>query len=139
MPGFTRNQLINGSPEAVFEFATDLSHASKWIEGLTACELITDPPMRMGSKLRETRRVGKREATTVINIIIHEGPRTSKTPPYRHSAKAAAMGVEATYHFTFASGGRDTTRVDVRCEVRSTNLLGRLFTGMATRAMRKQD
>jgi carbon monoxide dehydrogenase subunit G len=128
--GFKRTIYVDRPVEAVFDFATDLSNASRLIPGITRAELITEGGMKTGAKFRETRRVGKRERTAVIEVVEHKRPEV-------HTARAAMMGMSAAYTFRFAPKGPGT-QVDMEAQVRG-NLLWKLFLGMMSRMMEKED
>jgi len=130
MAGFTRTIFIDRPVEAVFDFATDLANASRLIPGITKAELITPGGMQTGAKFEETRRVGKKERTAVIEVVEHKRPEV-------HTARAAMMGMSAAYTFRFAPKGSGT-HVDMVADVRG-NLLWKLFLGMMSRMMEKED
>lgn len=139
MAVFTRSVTIDRPADKVFTFIEDPANVPKWLEGVVSIEPLTEGPMRAGWRFKETRMIGKRESSAVIEVREHEGPRQGKQPPYRHRAGATIMGVDAVYDFTFHSLDGVRTRVDVVAEVKATNMLGKLFVGIAAKGMEKQD
>jgi carbon monoxide dehydrogenase subunit G len=130
MAGFRRTVLIGRPVEEVFDFATDLTNAALLLPGVTKVEMLTDGGFETGAKFRETRRVGGKERTAVIEIVEHKRPEV-------HTASAGMFGMRATYQFCFSQGGAGT-RVDMEAVVQG-NLLWKLFLGMMSRAMEKED
>lgn len=130
MAGFKRTIVIARPIEQVFDFATDLTHASKLLPNITQVEMITEGGMKPGAKFRETRVMRGRAHTAVIEVVDHQRPTI-------HSARAGMMGMVATYTFRFTPEGSGT-RVDMDADVQG-NFLWWLFLGMITRAMEKED
>jgi carbon monoxide dehydrogenase subunit G len=130
MAGFTRSAFIARPTESVFDFATDLANASIFLPGVTKVELLTEGGIKPGARFRETRRVGTKERTAVIEIVEHRRPEL-------HAASAAMLGMRATYRFRFSSEGGGT-RVNMDASVQG-NLLWQPFLGMITRMMEKED
>jgi carbon monoxide dehydrogenase subunit G len=130
MAGFQRSIVIQRPVEEVFDFATNLDNASLFLPGVTKIELLTEGGLRPGARFRETRKMKGKERSAVIEIVAHERPRL-------HAARSALMGMSAQYTFRFspADGG---TRVDMEAMVNG-NLLWKLFLGMLSRMMEKED
>ncbi|MCA9290572.1 MAG: SRPBCC family protein [Phycisphaerales bacterium] len=138
MAGFTEQIDIDGEPGAVFTWATDPDHASIWLD-IIRMEPRDEKPMAKGSVYRETRRMGKREVSADITITEHIGPGQRAHPPYEHAGSSAAMGVEATYRYTFSASPAGGTRVDLVCEVVPRSFLGRFMAGPLVKIMKKMD
>ncbi len=137
MPGFTRTVQIPRPPAEVFEFATDLKMVTRWMPAIVRVEPVSEGAMRPGWKFRETRRMGKREGSAIIEVSEHRGP-AQGDPPYVHAGRSKAMGFDCQYLYTFTPEG-DGTRIDLDATVRGTNPLSRLFAGKMARFMEKQD
>ena len=101
MPGFKRSVTIARPVEEVFDFATDIANASVLLPGVTKVEMVTDGGMKPGAKFRETRLMNGKERSAVIEIVDHKRPEI-------HSARAAMMGMQATYIFRFHADGAGT-------------------------------
>ncbi len=130
MAGFTRSAFIARPVETVFDFATDLANASVFLPSVTKVELLTEGGIRPGARFRETRCVGRKERTAVIEIVEHRRPEL-------HAASAAMLGMKATYRFRFSPDGGGT-RVTMEALVQG-NLLWKPFLGMMSRMMEKED
>ena len=98
MAGFKRSVVIARPVEEVFDFATNLDNAPLFLPGITKTELLTDGGLKPGAKFRETRLMGGKERTMVIEIVEHQRPSV-------YAASSAMMGMSATYRFRFASDG----------------------------------
>jgi carbon monoxide dehydrogenase subunit G len=130
MAGFKRSVVIDRPVAEVFDFATDLANASRFLPNVTKTEMLTEGGMKPGAKFRETRAFNGKERSAVIEIVEHKKPEV-------HAARAAMMGLNAVYRFRFTPS--DTgTRVDMEADVQG-NLLWKLFLGMMSRMMEKED
>jgi carbon monoxide dehydrogenase subunit G len=130
MAGFQRSVFINRPVEEVFDFATNTANASVLLPGVIKLEMLPPGEMKPGSKFRETRRIGGKERTADIEIVEHQRPEV-------HAASSAMLGMRATYRFRF-SPEEAGTRVNMEAVVQG-NLLWKLFLGMISRAMEKED
>jgi carbon monoxide dehydrogenase subunit G len=130
MAGFKRSVVIQRPVEEVFDFATDLDKAPLFMPGVTKIEMLTEGGLKPGAKFRETRLIKGKERRAVIEVVQHQRPKV-------HAACAAMMGMKATYTVRFAQEGPGT-RVDLDAEVKG-NLLWKLFLGMISKAMEKED
>lgn len=126
MAGFKRSVIIDRSIEDVFDFATSLDNASKFLPGVTNIEMLTEGGMRRGAKFKETRK-GR---SAVIEVVEHRRPEV-------HGASASMMGMRATYWFRFHADPAGT-RVEMEADVQG-NALWWPFLGMMSRMMAKED
>jgi carbon monoxide dehydrogenase subunit G len=126
MAGFKRSVVIDRPIEEVFDFATDLDNASKFLSGVTNIELLTDGGLQPGAKFKETRN-GR---SAVIEVVEHRRPSV-------HAAGAAMLGMRATYWFRFSTEPAGT-RVEMEADVQG-HLLWRPFLGLMIRMMEKED
>ncbi len=130
MSSFQVSVFIERNPDVVFDFATDLDYVSTWIPEITRIEKLTDGPLASGSQFRETRKMGGREHSSIIEVSEHERPRV-------HAASARCMGCVATYRYTFEPEGGGT-RIDLHAEVVGSGL-AKLIAPMLLAMMKKQD
>lgn len=77
MAGFKHSVIINKSIEEVFDFATSLDNASKFLPGVTTVELLTEDGLKPGAKFKETRK-GR---SVVIEVVEHKRPRSTRPVP----------------------------------------------------------
>jgi carbon monoxide dehydrogenase subunit G len=62
------SETIAAPPERVFAAMTDLEGAAAWMHGLVRLERLTDGPIAVGSRWRETRRILGREGSEVFEV-----------------------------------------------------------------------
>lgn len=65
---------INASPETVFRVATDLANWSDLIRGIERIEPLTEGPMRVGTRYRETRKMFGKESTEEFEVTALDAP-----------------------------------------------------------------
>jgi len=108
MAGVTVKKEIAAPPERVFEAATDFANAAKSIRGIEKVEMLTDGPVGVGTRFRETRIMFKREATEVMEV-------TDFDPPRGYSLRAESHGCRYLSRFRFEpkDGG---TELEMRFE-----------------------
>lgn len=65
---------IDASPEAVFAMISDIENSADRVEGIEKIEMLTDGPVGVGTKWRETRVMMKKEAVEEMEITAFERP-----------------------------------------------------------------
>jgi len=66
---------ISRRPEEVFSYMTDPSHLVEWQESLVSSRLEGGGTPTVGSRLTQTRRVGRGERTMTMEVTEHNPPR----------------------------------------------------------------
>lgn len=130
MGTFQISEYIDRSPEETFDFATNFDTVPKWMPGVVRIEKMTPGPIGPGTLFRETRLMGSREHSAVIEVSEHVRPTT-------HVGSATCMGCLATYRYRFKPEGKGT-RVEMIAEVTGKGL-AKLMAPMFLMAMKKQD
>lgn len=74
MTQLTIEKFIEAPPEAVFDTALNLHAAAENIRGIEKLEVLTEGPIGLGTRFRETRIMFKKEATEVMEITVFERP-----------------------------------------------------------------
>ena len=120
---------LNRSVEEVFAFLSDASKHSSWQSDLIESEQLTDGPLRVGTRIREVRRLGRRPTAYEGEVIDFE--------PNKRFALQVMTGphVTASYTLTGEDGG---TRLRFQFVMR-TNGMMRLLEPLIVRSMRKQS
>lgn len=121
MAEFTLEQRIRAPRARVFELATDVARMPEFVRGIARVELLTDGPLRVGTRWRETRRFGKREATEELEL-------TAFDPPRAWSVGSETMGCRFRFEFELEEepgGGATTLRL--RCGALPRALLARVL------------
>ena len=130
MAGFERDTFIAFVPEVVFDFVTDPSNARKVVDGVVSCEIVTDGPMGAGTRLRETREVHGKRATTELEVLEHQRPR-------RYVVVAEVSNIRMLFTYDFEPE-RDGTRVALTCRV-SGRGVKRLMAPLVAAVLKRED
>ena len=107
-------------PSEVFTVITDLRSAAEVVPGIERLEVLTDGPIGVGTRFRETRVFFKREATEEMVI-------TGFEPPGGYTVGCESHGCSYLTSFRLAPDG-EGTRVEVDFEARPISLFARLMT-----------
>jgi len=62
-------ERVNALPTAVFALASDFQNAPQRITGIKRMEMLTDGPVGVGTKFRETRVMFGKEATETMEVV----------------------------------------------------------------------
>ena len=103
-------EMINASPEAVWEMITDLDNSAEVISGITKVEVLERPKEGegvIGLKWRETRMMFGKEATEVMTISAAKQGEWYETLAYncgteyrsRMTVTPRGQGAELTFSF----------------------------------------
>ena len=92
MAGFRVSEHVDRVPEEVFKYATSFHNLPEWMPCVTHVEVITDGPVSVGTRFRETRVASGREGQAEMTV-------TAYGPPHRYSTAFAVAGYEAAYNY----------------------------------------
>jgi len=94
---------IDRSPDDVFAYVTNPTHFTEWQDAVVSAQRIDSGPIKRGSQLTLTRRVGKREQTMTSEL-------TDYTPPRSYAFRVVDGPVRAvgTGHFEPLDDGART-------------------------------
>ena len=124
---------VNAPIEQVFDAYTDLRQAADRIEAITEVEVLTDGPIRAGTKWRETRVVFGKEHTEEMAI-------TALSRPNSYTVEGDSCGAHFTtvFHFKPQDGG---THVGMTMSSQNktffAKIMGPIMGFMMTGSMRK--
>ena len=113
MAQFSMTRRIAAPVEAVFTVATDLAHAAENIRGIERIELLTDGPMRVGTRWRATRKMMGEESTVTLEVVAFDRPHS-----YTIGCESCGAYFEMTFCFAPAGDGTLLT-LYARTEARS--------------------
>jgi uncharacterized membrane protein len=68
---------IDRPPDEVFAYLDQVERHGEWQSQIVSTKLETDGPVRVGSRVREIRKVGGREQDASYEITEHDPPRRS--------------------------------------------------------------
>ena len=98
------SRIISAAPETVFARFTDLRNAHRHIDAITRLEVLTDGPIRVGSRFRETRVMFKKEHTEEMEVI-------EFTPVTSYTVRCDSCGARYESQFRFDPTPDGETRV----------------------------
>lgn len=130
MLGFERNEWIAQRPEAVFAFLTDAGNASKSMPKIKQMQKLTEGPVAVGTRYRETRLMHGREEEAELEVSRYESPRL-------YSVRNTTAGIETSYHYR-CDPEREGTRVQLRCELRAGGMR-KLLLPLVAWVLKKED
>lgn len=123
MAQFTIRKHVNALREEVFAVAADLRNAAANIRGIEKLEVLTDGPIGVGTRFRETRTIFGKGSTEEMEI-------TAFNPPEGYTVETDSCGahMRAEYHFISDIAGTHM-RVDFDC--RPTSFFAKLMSPLA--------
>jgi len=69
------SESVARPPAQVFAAASDFAHAASRISGILRVEMLTEGPVGVGTRFRETRKMFGKEASEVMTVAEFEPPR----------------------------------------------------------------
>jgi len=132
----TVSKIIDAPLDRVFEVFTDLPGAPGRVSAIMKLEVLTDGPIGMGTRFRETRVMFKKEATETMEFIDFDPPRS-----YTVEANSCGCHYETSFRFEPHDGGTKVTAV-FSWQARSfmaklMSPLGKLMGSMCIKAFNK--
>ena len=113
MAAVTVTQRIEAPVETVFRLATDVDHWAGRITGITKVERLTNGPVGVGTRFKETRMMFGKQATETMEFSAFE-------PNRRYQLTADSCGALYQTEFRFEPDGTGTRlSVDMRVTARS--------------------
>lgn len=104
MPGLTMTQSMVAPVELVFDLATDLPRAAEHIDGIDKIEMVTEGPVGVGARWRETRTMFGRSSTEELEVTAFDRPNS-----YRAAGESCGCAFEFTFRFQPTVEGTDVT------------------------------
>ena len=136
MAGFKLTTRVEAPIDAVFDIYSDIPHAGEMIDGIEEIEMLTDGPVGVGTRWRETRMMFKRKATEEMRVTAFERGKS-----YTVACNSCGCEYESTWRFD-AEG--DATRVEFEMSYRPLTFfakvmspLGRLMMPMMKKCFEK--
>jgi len=75
----THSIEIDRRPEDVFAYLDELERHGEWQSQIVSTKVETDGPVRVGTRVREIRKIGGREQDTSYEVTGHDPPRKSSS------------------------------------------------------------
>lgn len=130
MNGFKLNEHIARSPEEVFEVLSNPTHATAFLDNIKESRQLTDGPIAVGTKFRETRVVNGKVASADLLVSVCQ-------PNTHVSISTEAEGIEVAYHYHL-SPEDNGTRLTWICELEAKGLR-KMMLPMVAAIMEKED
>ncbi len=127
MASVTVQKTIRAAPERVFAISTDLENLAERVSGIESVEVLTEGPMREGTRWRETRTMLGKQATEEMWVTRFEPPRSLVV-------EAESHGAHYRTEFRFEPEGLGT-RVTMVFGARPLTLAARIFSVIGVLAM----
>ena len=103
---FTVKTKIHAPIDVVFKRLTDFEHAADRIEGITKMEMLTEGPVGVGTRFKETRLFMRKEATEEMEVTSFQQP-----TGYSLGCESCGCQYDTDFKLTPADGG---TEVEMR-------------------------
>lgn len=130
MAGFKTSEWISRPPQDVFDFITTPDNAPKVVASVKSSVKLTDGPIRLGTRFRETRLMMGKEEHADLEVVAYE-------PNQRYAVKNLTEGIETVYQYAFHPEANGT-RVHLVCDVKASGLK-KLMTPMVAAVLKKED
>jgi uncharacterized protein YndB with AHSA1/START domain len=130
MTGFNMSEWVARPPKDVFDFITASENAPKIVSSVKSMVKLTEGPVRVGTRYRETRLMGGREQHAELEIVEFE-------PARRYAMQNVTEGIETVYRYNFQPE-RDGTRIDLVCEVQAKGIK-KLMLPLVAAILKKED
>ena len=122
MPSISTDRLIHASPEAVFDVASNVELWAELDNPIIKVELLTPPPVGLGTRFRETRLMFKKEATEEMEFLEWERPTHYKLGAESHGSRYVTT-------FTLTSEG-DSTRLTMHFDATPLTFMAKVMSVM---------
>jgi uncharacterized protein YndB with AHSA1/START domain len=130
MAGFDLREWISRPPRDVFDFMVSPDNAPKVVPSVKRMVKLTEGPVGVGTRYRETRLMDGRERQAELEVVAYE-------PVQKYAMKNVTEGIETVYRYTFHPEA-DGTRVDLHCEVKAGGLK-KLMLPLVASILKKED
>ena len=119
MAGFKMTKRVDADPASVFDVFSDMENAAHHVRGIERIEMLTDGPVGVGTRFKETRIMFKREATEEMEFTAWDPGRS-----FTLGCEACGCRYETTFRFEPDGGG---TLVRVETEYEPVTFLSKLM------------
>jgi hypothetical protein len=130
MTGFNMSEWVARPPKEVFDFITASENAPKIVNSVKSMVKLTDGPVRVGTRYRETRLMNGKEQHAELEIVEFE-------PARKYAVQNVTEGIEVVYRYNLQPE-RDGTRVDLVCDLK-TKGIKKLMLPLVASILKKED
>ncbi|MCA9230205.1 MAG: SRPBCC family protein [Planctomycetales bacterium] len=127
MARLTIKAHVDAAPEVVFAVASDFEHAAENFQGIEQFEILTEGPIGVGTRFRETRVMFGKQNTEELEITAFDEPRG-----YVVECDSCGAHYRSEYKFVADIAG---THVRLELDCRPVSLLARLMAPLSALMM----
>lgn len=123
---------ISRRPEDVYSYVTDPSHLTEWQESAVSVRPLGDTPVAVGSRMVVTRRIGRREFPTTMEV-------TELDPPHSWRMHGVDGPVRGDVHGTIeplGNGEQSRLTLDLDFEAHG---MGKLIVPLIVRPLARKE
>jgi len=121
MARYVFSRRIEAPPDEVFRIASDIPNAADHVSQITKIEMLTDGPVGVGTRFRETRVMMGKEATETMEVVEFEPP-----SHYVLTAHSCGNDYRTTLRFEPLDDGR-ATNVVFDFDAKPTTLIAKVL------------
>ncbi len=123
---------VAAEPARVFALASDFPNLPGHVAGIIRVEMLTDGPVGVGTRFKETRKFGGRQATETMVVAEFDAPRS-----YVLKARSCGSIFRSRVRVEPAPGG---ARLSIETTAKADSLFARLLSplvGLMAKSMKK--
>lgn len=121
-------RTIAAPPERVFAVSTDIRRCQEFVDGIERTEVLTDGPVGLGTRFRETRVMFGKEATEEMEVVTYE-------PPHKWAVSAESCGCRYHTEMRYVPDG-DGTRIEWEMTSEPLSFVARVMSALMTPLMK---
>lgn len=122
-------RVIRAPREEVFDLTANIDNYVEVVPNITNVEFLSDHRSGVGARFRETRQMGKRSATTELEVTEYEPPETA-----RFVSDEGGTIWDTRYTYESTEGGTELTMV---MDIKPYTLRAKLITPLIQRTVAK--
>lgn len=130
MAGFELREWIACSPQQLFELITDTKRAPELVPAVTQMEKVTEGPVGVGTRYRETRVINGRPQTSELEIVRYD-------PPNGYAMRNITSSIETVYDYRL-DPEEQGVRVTLKATVSGSGLKA-LMTPLVALILKRED
>lgn len=131
MATLSLSERIDAPLDRVFALASDLPRAAQHIDGIDKIEMLTESPVGVGTKWKETRTMFGKQATEVMEVTAFNPP-SAEGGPASYRVEADSCGCHFLTTFSFTPEG-DATVVTLDLATQAQSLMAKMMTPLSGR------
>lgn len=132
MPDIHDSVIISKPVDEVFSYAANMDNSMKIMQNVVAIEKLTEGPVQVGAKFKETREIRGRQASSIIEFI-------EFLPNERYVVQSEANGLKVIYHYDFKPTVDGGTKVHFQGDIHTTGIVMKLTKPIIRKILKKED